>query len=51
LAGVNVFCDRGVKKSGVDVKLTEVDIHGGGNGEEETEARHADDRGEGLRVV
>jgi hypothetical protein len=51
LANVNILFDWGVKKGGVDVKLTKFEVHGGRNGEKEPEAGHANDRGEGLSVV
>jgi hypothetical protein len=51
LADVHVLLNRGVEKRGVDVKLTQLKVAGGCDGEEEAQAGHADDRGERLRVV
>jgi hypothetical protein len=51
LADVHVFLNRGVEKRSVDVKLEELKVAGGCDGQNEAEAGHADDKGERLRVV
>jgi hypothetical protein len=51
LADIHVFPDGSVDKRCVDVKLAEFKVASGCDGEEETQAGHADDWGERLCVV
>jgi hypothetical protein len=51
LADIHVLLNRGVEKRSVDVKLAKLKVAGGCDGKEESQARHADDMGERLRVV
>jgi hypothetical protein len=51
LADVHVFLNGYVEKRSVDVKLAELKVAGGCDGQEETQAGHADDMGERLCVV
>jgi hypothetical protein len=48
---VNVLFDWGAEKSGFDVNLTELKVHGDRNGEEHAETGHANDRRESLIIV
>jgi hypothetical protein len=51
LADIHVLLDGGVEERSVDVDLTQIKVAGGRDGEEETKASHADDRGERFRIV
>jgi hypothetical protein len=51
LADVHVLLNRGVEKRSVDVKLAKLKVAGGCDGKEESQASHADDMGERLRIV
>jgi hypothetical protein len=51
LADVHILLNRGVEKRNVDVKLTELKVAGGCDGQEEAHAGHADDMRERLREV
>jgi hypothetical protein len=51
LADVHVFLNGCVEKRSVDVKLAELKVAGGCDGQEETQACHADDTGERICVI
>jgi hypothetical protein len=51
LADVHVLLNRGVEKRSVDIKLTQLKVAGGCDGQEEAQTGRADDKGERLRVV
>jgi hypothetical protein len=51
LADVPVLLDWGVKERSVDVELTQLKVAGGGDGEEEAKASHANDGGKRFRIV
>jgi hypothetical protein len=51
LADVHVFLNRCVEKRNVDVKLAELKVAGGCDGQEETQDGHADDMGKRLFVM
>jgi hypothetical protein len=48
---VDVFLNGCVEKRSVDVKLAEFKVAGGGDGQQETQADHADDKEERLYVI
>jgi hypothetical protein len=49
--GVHVLVDGGVEERNVDIELTQLKVAGGRDGEEETKAGQADERGEHFRIV
>jgi hypothetical protein len=51
LTDVHILFDGAIQERGIDVNLTEFEVHDGCNGKEEVEASHPDDRGESLYVV
>jgi hypothetical protein len=51
LADVHVFLNGCVETRCVDVKLAKLKVAGGSDGQEETHAGHADDKGERLSVI
>jgi hypothetical protein len=51
VADVHILLDGGVEERSVDIKLTQLKVAGGRDGEEEAKAGHADDSGERFRIV
>jgi hypothetical protein len=51
LSNANLLLDGGVEKRSVDIKLTQLKVTGGHDGEEEAKACHADDGEERFRIV
>jgi hypothetical protein len=48
---VHILLDGGIQERCVNVLLAQFEIHGGGDGNENMEDGHSDDKGEDLCVV